>query len=298
MPTVLIVDDDDVDRELASRCLRPLAETRLDFAEDGATALERVARDQPDLVITDLRMPAMDGLELVERLRQEHPLVPVILMTSQGNEQIAVRALKAGAASYVPKSHLKKDLLETTEEVLELSEARRSRRAIVRYLGACKTSFELDNDPELIYPLVGFFQENLERLGWSDEGMRTQVGVALMEAVSNAMIHGNLEVGSTLKREDREGYEKLIVERRGKEPYNQRRVRFEAHETEGGVEYTVRDEGPGFDYTSLPDPTATENLLRVSGRGIMLIRTFMDEVEFNETGNRIVMKKAAPVAAC
>lgn len=298
MPSILIVDDDDVDRELASRCLAPLAETQIQFAQQGEEAIEIIARQQPDLVITDLRMPSMDGLELVERLRQEHPLVPVILMTSQGNEQIAVKALKAGAASYVPKSDLKKDLLETTEEVLEISEARRSRRAIVRFLGSCRTSFDLDNDPALIYPLVGFFQENLERLGWSDEGMRTQVGVALMEAVSNAMIHGNLEVGSTLKREDREGYERLIQERRVQTPYSGRRVRFEAVETESGVEYIIRDEGPGFDYTSLPDPTATENLLRISGRGIMLIRTFMDEVTFNESGNQIRLRKAAPAPAC
>jgi anti-sigma regulatory factor (Ser/Thr protein kinase) len=55
--------------------------------------------------------------------------------------------------------------------------------------------------------------------------------------------------------------------------------------------FVVRDEGPGFDPTSLPDPTDPINLERVSGRGLLLIQTFMDHVEHNETGNQITMIK-------
>ena len=55
--------------------------------------------------------------------------------------------------------------------------------------------------------------------------------------------------------------------------------------------FVVRDEGPGFDPNSLPDPTDPENLLKPSGRGIMLIRTFMDAVSFNEKGNEVTMVK-------
>lgn len=54
---------------------------------------------------------------------------------------------------------------------------------------------------------------------------------------------------------------------------------------------TVEDEGPGFDPTKLPDPTDPANLDRVSGRGLLLIQTFMDEVKFNDRGNRISLYK-------
>ena len=74
-------------------------------------------------------------------------------------------------------------------------------------------------------------------------------------------------------------------------------VRFTARESADAIEYTIADEGPGFDVTSLPDPTAPENVLNVSGRGILLIRTFMDSVEFNETGNRITMRKTCRAEA-
>jgi anti-sigma regulatory factor (Ser/Thr protein kinase) len=61
--------------------------------------------------------------------------------------------------------------------------------------------------------------------------------------------------------------------------------------TDKAVVYVVRDEGNGFDVSSVPDPTNSQNLLRASGRGLMLIRTFMDEVLFNDTGNEIIMVK-------
>ena len=93
---------------LANRCIESLGEDfEVEFATDGREALEVVGRIDVDLVVTDLRMPEIDGLELVKRLREEHPLVPVILMTARGSEQIAVKALAAGAASYVPKDQIK-----------------------------------------------------------------------------------------------------------------------------------------------------------------------------------------------
>jgi anti-sigma regulatory factor (Ser/Thr protein kinase) len=57
------------------------------------------------------------------------------------------------------------------------------------------------------------------------------------------------------------------------------------------VQIVIRDQGPGFDPTSLPDPTQPENLERAFGRGMLLISTFMDEVRHNEQGNEITMIK-------
>jgi anti-sigma regulatory factor (Ser/Thr protein kinase) len=69
-------------------------------------------------------------------------------------------------------------------------------------------------------------------------------------------------------------------------------VRCKALESTGRVEYMIVDEGPGFNPDSLPDPTNAENILNVSGRGVMLMRTFMDEVVFNDKGNQVTMMKA------
>src|SRR5262245_47382431 len=120
MPSILIVDDDPVHRDLAGRYLEKVPELRILDATNGREALESIGAHPPDLVLTDIYMPGMDGLDLVANIHEEYPWLPVVLMTSYGSEQLAVRALAAGAASYVPKSALKDDLPRTVQQVLDV----------------------------------------------------------------------------------------------------------------------------------------------------------------------------------
>lgn len=294
MKTLLIVDDDEVDRELARRCVEGVDDLEFVEARDGEEALASIAGHAPDLVLTDLRMPRLDGLELVRRLHGEHPDVPVVLMTGEGSEKIALSALRAGAASYVPKDVMKEELAATLGQVLEMLDARQSRRQLMGCLGRVESSFSLANDPELIPALAGFFQENLERIGFGDDTVRNQIGMALVEAVSNAMIHGNLGVRSELRRRSLSAYRELIETRRNAEPFASRRVHCEARERPDEVEYVVADEGDGFDPAGLPDPRDPGNVLSLSGRGVFLIRTFMDDVAFENHGAKLVMRKRSP----
>ena len=92
MPTVLVVDDSMTDRRLAGGLLSKLPGWEVRYAEDGGDALEQIELHLPDLVVTDLNMPHLNGLELVKTIGKQYPLLPVILMTAQGSEQIAVEA--------------------------------------------------------------------------------------------------------------------------------------------------------------------------------------------------------------
>ncbi len=95
------------------------------------------------------------------------------------------------------------------------------------------------------------------------------VRLALDEAISNAIIHGH---GEALGRPERDV-----------------RIRYSLGPTR--IVITVEDSGEGFDHAHLPDPTADENLLNINGRGIYLMRTIMDEVIYNDYGNRVSMTK-------
>src|SRR5262249_49111775 len=90
MTTILVVDDNAVDLALAGDLLRHHPEWKVHEANGGREALEMIARQPPDLVLTDLVMPDLDGLAIVEEVRARHPLVPVILMTAYGSEEVAV----------------------------------------------------------------------------------------------------------------------------------------------------------------------------------------------------------------
>jgi CheY-like chemotaxis protein/anti-sigma regulatory factor (Ser/Thr protein kinase) len=298
MTKILVVDDSAVDRKLAGKLLEKLAEQddgtfpAIAFAEDGNAALEQLARDLPDLVLTDLQMPNMDGLALVETINQKYPTLPVILMTAHGSEETAIQALKQGASSYVPKRLLGSDLIETVENVLAVAGARRQK---IRLLDSCwvqtETHFLLPNDFSLIPPLVDQLQDNLIRTKVCPEYDLIRVAVALRETLSNAMVHGNLEIASEQREADEEAYLALIESRKQQEPYKNRQVHVIAEESWSAATYVVADEGPGFDVNNIPDPTDPANLEKASGRGLLLIRTFMDDVQFNKKGNEITMTK-------
>lgn len=291
MTNVLVVDDAVVDQRLVAGLLARQPDLHASFASDGVEALQFMAESRPDVVVTDLRMPRMDGLELVRAVRKRYPGLPVVLMTAQGSEQIAVQALRAGAASYVPKARLAEDLISTIAQVVTLAQAAQHQERLWQRVTRLRWELALDNDPSLVAALVTHLRDATTLLGMSDEVNQLRLSVALEEALLNALYHGNLEVSSELRESDVQSYYRLAEQRRREPPYCERRIYVQAEFTQTEATYVVRDEGPGFDPHSLPDPTDPANLERISGRGLLLIRTFMDEVQHNRTGNEIRMTK-------
>jgi anti-sigma regulatory factor (Ser/Thr protein kinase) len=150
----------------------------------------------------------------------------------------------------------------------------------------------LDNDLSLAPPLIGFLEGHAARLLACDRNELMRLGVALHEALLNAMQHGNLELSSDLRQEgDERAYRDLGAVRRQQPPYRDRKVRVHAQLSHLEALYVIEDEGPGFNVGSLPDPSDPANVGRIGGRGLTLIRTFMDEVRHNERGNRITLGK-------
>lgn len=298
MTNVLIVDDSAVDRRLVSGLLAKGAGLNVRIATHGAEALEQMSHELPDLVVTDMLMPGMNGLELVSEIRDRHPLVPVILITSRGNEEIAVQALQRGAASYVPKRTISQDLVSTVQSVLAVSRQRRGHARLMECMSHTHASFVLDNDCSMIGPLVSHILEGVTLIGLCDETERTRIGVALAEALANALYHGNLEVSSELREVDDNAYAALVEQRRQESPYRDRRIFVDSRISRAEAVWTIRDEGRGFDPESLADPTDPANFEKASGRGLLLIRTFMDDVQHNELGNEVTLvKRHAQVGA-
>jgi len=297
MTRILVVDDAKIDRLLVEALLGEEGGFDVECVSSGPEGMAQIEKCLPDLVITDLVMPEMDGLEVVSRLHREHPGLPVILMTSRGSEEIAVEALREGAASYVPKRLLRNHLLATVNDVLAIAREGVAERDLYESLRRSDYQFELASDLRLVRPLVRHLQCATERIGLCDATECTQLAIALQEAVHNAAEHGNLEVDSELREQDYDAYRALCDERARIEPYRRRRIEVEASITRERARFRIRDEGPGFDPAGLPDPRDPANLERLSGRGVLLMRTFMDEVTFNEIGNEVTMVKYRRSAA-
>lgn len=128
-----------------------------------------------------------------------------------------------------------------------------------------RIEFELPSDLSLMDAVLRFLVERAAGRGLVGAD-HSHLYVALDEAFVNAVIHGN--------RRDANKFVRIITEL-----------------TEKEARFTIEDEGAGFDRASLPDPRDPANLLKASGRGVLLIHNIMDEVEYNERGNRLTMVK-------
>ncbi|NNJ25007.1 ATP-binding response regulator [Alienimonas chondri] len=290
MSRILVVEDSPTQAVQVEMMLAD-ADYETESAADGVEALKAIERRPPDLVLTDLHMPNMNGLELVEAVRQQYERIPVILMTADGTETIAVEALQKGAASYIPKRLLERILHSTLSDIFGVMRKERSREHVSRSLVECNARFVFGHDPEIVTGMVQRFEEELRGMQYLDETGLLRITLALREALVNAVDHGNLELDSAL-RDDRPGeYAQMGADRRTQSPYQERQVTLTAQIVPEQVTFVIRDEGPGFDPSKIPDPTDPENLIRAHGRGLMLIQNFMDEVRHNETGNEITLIK-------
>lgn len=290
MTNILVADDSPVELRLTSGLLESRG-WNVRTATNGDDARDAALAERPDVVVTDLRMPGLNGLELLDTIHERYGNVPVVIITSRGTEEVAVDALRRGAAGYVPKRRLAIDLVEVVEQLVELSANQEAAERWDSFVRRRTLSVELPNDRALVAETVRRIQRLLEIADFCDDRDRLRIGVAVNEALVNAIVHGNLEVGSELRERADNSYEKLIEARSATPPFRDRRVLVDAVVTPTECRIDLRDEGPGFDVAALPDPTDAENLLRCSGRGVMMMRSFMDEVVFNEAGNAVSLVK-------
>ena len=291
MVSILVVDDSATDRVRISGLLSKQKDYSVTTACDGSEALEKLTKKPVDIVLTDLQMPGMNGLELVQTMKQEHPQIPAILMTGLGSEEIAVQAMKDGAASYVNKSSASLWLQENIERVLAarveaLSHAELLGRMLVDQYKLC-----LVNDRMLMSATARFLRQAVQAVGLCPDQELLRLGVALEEALLNACLHGNLELDSKLREGDGTAFDELALKRSAERPWMDRRVIVSATITSQKMQIDITDEGKGFDPANLPDPTDPENLLKPYGRGVLMMRLFLDDVRWNDRGNFVTLLK-------
>ena len=288
MTKVLVVDDSPVDRLLVSGLLRKVADLQVQTVDSPQLALDVVEHWLPDVIVTDWIMPEMNGLEFVRKMKGFHPDIPIILMTSHGDESMALEALEQGAASYVPKSQLSARLQETLNQVIARLHANLSRKRLMSCVADLDVTFALPGDLALVPPLVNYVQRQLAGMRFCDANGRVRIGIAFEEALKNAICHGTLELGHA---ETDACYEELAAERRSLSPYRDRRVMVRVHLSNDEHRFVIRDQGAGFQVPSRSSVSPSQQLRDERGRGLILIRAFMDEVTFNETGNELTLVK-------
>ncbi len=289
MPMILVADDSELHRNFI---LEVLKKEPLDWiieavssAEEAIALMRHMAFD---VIITDVVMSGMSGLELVNQVHRRPKRVPIIVVSGEDDPSSAIEALKRGAASYVAKKDLSARLGETVRQVLDASRLEQNYHNLISCSEEIRFKFSLTNDPDLVLPLVGLVQRMSDGMNLLGSASRTRLGVAIDEAVVNAICHGNLELSEEEMKEVH-GHlhsgtaSNAIESRRHKTPYSERHVHVSIGLSMDGIKIVVRDEGNGFSR----DAASLSN----EHRGVTLIQNLVDKAYYNDAGNEITLIK-------
>jgi len=163
-PRVVVVDDNRLDLELARDAIG--GDVDLELCKSGEAALEALARDPADLVLSDLAMPGLSGIELLERVRREHPGTDFVVLTGHASVDSAVGALRMGAADYLRKPISPDELELVVRRLLDqraLVEENSRLRDVLRLVESCRALAPCLEPGEIYAVALDLLLRGLER---------------------------------------------------------------------------------------------------------------------------------------
>lgn len=292
--TILIVDDESMIRDLLVDMLSDSGDYRLLTAENGRDGLNICLHEEVDLVFTDLRMPIMEGMELLAELRKHKPEIAVVILTAFGRREDVINALRLGASNFLLKPLEVEMVRSIASKILRIRHKERLEQKIFEFMREEIQSYQIPSDMRFTLPLIDIITERIVKVGICDISELMNLRLALDEALVNAIIHGNLEIPSRAKGvtlDELMTFNRLVKERSQIMPYRERKVTIHSQLSRDFVKFQIQDEGAGFDWRSIPSDLEDVEILASHGRGLFLIRAFMTSVEFNNQGNCIIMIK-------
>ena len=254
---ILIIDDHD-DLATSLKEVFSSAGHEVTILENRKQAIKVDDIDSYDLVVTDLDSEALRPSAGSNGTGLHSP--------KSANRTVdgGVKAFKIGAAHFRRDGFDENELRDLIETTLNYKIRFVDKEDIVRHLRE-KIEFEFPSAISPMHAVLEYLTKRVEKLGVVDPE-QSNLFVALDEAFVNAVKHGNkFDAGKM--------------------------VRITAEISPREARFTIEDEGEGFDVNSIPDPLDPTNLFKASGRGVLFIYNIMDEVQYNDRGNRLTMVK-------
>ncbi|MEO6588270.1 MAG: ATP-binding protein [Pyrinomonadaceae bacterium] len=226
--------------------------------EDRSEAVKLIQTENFDLIITDLDgehlLPSKNGND------DEVSCLPDQISSIRSN----IKAFKICISNFKTEQNSEEELKYFVETILNLKARCVDKKESIKELHE-KIEFEVPSYVSLMHDILDYLMKRVEKSGVVNPET-SNLFVALDEAFVNAVKHGN-----------KFNAEKL--------------VRIIAEVSKDEARFTIEDEGEGFNVNEIPDPRNPENLFKTSGRGVLFIYNIMDEVRYNERGNRLTMIK-------
>ncbi len=289
---ILLIDDDAAVLEMVEMALSHYGMS-VHACSDGLQALDRLqGPDAPvfDLVISDINMEGLDGFEVIRRVKDFSPHLPVVLMTGQASVDYAIRAIRLGASNLFVKPLAMREVVQSVFHLVDRHSDLRLAEDGLRGLVNERRHFLFRSDEMDVPSLTRHLTDRLIPMGFASQANIDVISMAIHEALANALEHGNLELDSSLKGDlftEEDPYAKLRAARLADPQYRERLIEVRLAMDTERYQLEISDEGPGFDTSRLTLPPPGTDLAPQFGRGLPLIQLVMDEVHFNEKGNQV-----------
>ncbi len=257
---ILVVDDEADVRETLSDMIQGMG-YQVVVAEDGTEALERTKTEKVDLIITDLSMPRMSGLELIVQSKRINPNIPIAVISAYGSVENTTYALTRGAFNFIAKPFKMSQIKELIRKGRQLRELSVETDALMEWVQS-QTEMVFPGHPGSFPSAILFAVKECQWRGIEDETRLENVASCLDELLSNAFIHGN--------RQDKD-----------------KRIKVKMIFDVAKVVLSVEDEGEGFDGENYLREMRRQQATIPEKRGLFIVDLLMDELRFSERGNEV-----------
>jgi YesN/AraC family two-component response regulator len=293
MKKILVIDDEEQVREVLKVALAENGYSVFE-AENGKNGVQRFIEVNPDIVITDVNMPEMSGIDVTKKIKELKPDADVVIMTGYGTEELVIQSLRSGATNYIKKPVDFNELMSILDSLILKRENRRRFEVLKEIVVREEKTLSIGNNISRIWGTVNQILFNLppkiEEI--SVEGLK----IGLYEILVNAIEHGNLGITYEEKKEalSNNTYNTLLKQRLEKADKAGKKVKVKSVFSRAHLQIEIEDEGNGFNYKELSFLQEPETLLSAHGRGILLASLYFDVIEYHGPGNSVTLAKQLP----
>ncbi|EMY76430.1 response regulator receiver domain protein [Leptospira weilii serovar Ranarum str. ICFT] len=283
---ILFLDDEEMIRDLFREIFGILHD--LTLAGTAEEALEICKTDSFDLIVTDVRLPKMSGIDFVSKLRDREINTPFIVITGNQDIDISIRALRLGAVDFFIKPFRMDAIRQSLQKFENLFIS--SQELIGKnhfQMTESKQRFSIKPSLKNLNQYVNLVMRSISLIPGIHTDDILGIKLALYELLGNAIEHGFAGISydnkSKLLASDADYVDHVDRICESLNGTVQLEVGFENQK----VNVSLKDHGTGFDPAKVPDPVTDPNASYLSGRGIFLVRMNVDALVYNEIGNEV-----------
>ncbi len=288
---ILVVEDQPIYRKLLTDIIEA-KKFKFFEAVDGESGLEMFRKHSPDLVICDISMPKMNGLELLKAIKKIKPDTYVVIATAHDYEDWVIEALESGASNYLKKPVTNMELTHILDKYYEIAKNKAITKNIMSMMEEKQLVLKCKSNIQSIPNIVNYLiKETGNKI---NESERFGFELGLNELIINSVEHGNLEISGEEKYKALENNKLInLYNLKLKDPeLANRTLTVKLNIKKEIIELEIIDEGKGFDWRKINDPLKTENKEKLVGKGIFLSKNYFDKLEYKGKGNIVrVIKK-------